>query len=215
METEYLIYTKDTKVEIDKLNNQLQNEIDSFYPFTFSGDKTIYTKLIDYIHDSIDSLNTIFNNYLNYIQNYFNNLDSLDNNEFIFSNNLKEFIYSQLDTFDILFMSVNNFNISNSYESLSEIIIRYANMNLIYDSILSEFAKMKINEDSCDIQIYDINNILSELSLISYNFDKYSETINLLINTNDINIMGIIQYYILELGIISCIIEFIESVKQI
>lgn len=217
MKTNNSTYAQYAYLEIQNLSSDLQNHIDNFYLNTshdrLSGrDHTMITNkfsidLKNRVISNIESLNDVLINYIKYIRKYYYDMDEHQN--LYVSTKFEEFIDNNLDIINANFNNIQVSNITN------DIIIKYINLKLIYNNIISDADKLcKYKDDLDSWQVYSSENILMILDVIMSEFYECTENIKKL-SLDETSILGIFKNYIFELRAITYIIEFIESIRLI
>lgn len=208
MRTEYSQQAQTIHTNIYNLNDSLQRDIDNFYYDTIGiEDIELNLKDINYkILSKLESLNDLLINYLTYGK-YTLEIYS-KKSEFQLSNNLEELLGNYLDVINYDLSTLDLPKVTN------EVIIKYINMNIIYENMMNELNDIDMFNNYCDKRLYSKENIITILDLITDEFYDYIDNIKL-VCISEKNIFNMIRCYMLNLKIVLYLIEFIESIKYI
>jgi hypothetical protein len=151
-------------------------------------------------------MNDIYIEYFNICKERFECAD--DDSEFQLSNNLEALLRNYFDVID------SEITASELPKITNEVIIKYIQINMIYESIMQNLYDIDMFDNYCDKRLYQKDNILTILEYIT---DGFYECINDLevLCRNEKNVVGMVQCYSLNLKLVLNMIEFVESIKYI
>ena len=202
---EYSNYAKIIVEEIQNVNENLQSILDEQYSKInqTNTEYTIDNQIRERVSDCVDILQGIFENYYNNIKDYYESVD--EDAMFNVPVYLRDIIYEYLDII---------YNFETLSDATSDSIMKYLNINSIYDIIITDITNAQIKPDECEdsCQLYTSKNILDSLDVIFSDLYEWMDTVDQICD-KDPTLFTIVKYYIFELWIMSYIIEFIESIE--
>lgn len=217
MRNEYSHNAQNTHNDIQNLNDSLQFNIDEFY-YHNDCDNNIELNLTNFEYNDnyknfkikllskLEALNDISIEYFTSSKDTFENYGR--KSKFQLSNNLEELLRNY---FDVINADINT---SDLPKVTNEVIIKYIQINVVYENIMDELTNIDMFDDYCEKRFYTKENIIMLLDFIINGFYDCIDNLKLLCMSEK-NILSMVQCYMLNLKIVLCIIEFIESIKYI
>lgn len=208
----YSSYALEAFTDIQNLNDEVQLYIDGLIEYNSDHNDNIDG---DHLHEikshminSIDDLSDVLIEYINHIRLFYREYDS--ETKFQFSNTAKDYVYSALNIADC------EYNIPCISQITTNILMKYISVKYIHENILEQLSSiMPIDEYSInDKQICYNEKIVNIIDYIVSIFYDCTKSIDDMCDNED-EILNMIKSYIIELRIITIIIEFLESIESL